>query len=372
LYSGQPDIVSFETRLTKLWKTQNNKKIIPEFDLRRGRGRGCNVKKNNNENESSLSQEYDAVVLALPPKDIIKFFHSNSNHRHDPQSQADLHRHYNKDNNNNNKRGRNDNDNYLPLTLDRQTINKLRSIDYVGRYSLALWFSDKSNGIEFAQNVSNNWQRIQAGQQQQQVTSVIDAIFLQGGNSGNALVVQSTVDLWRKYSGVNARGGRGGGNQKNVKSAGNSMGNIASGGRQAVKRILMKALEDLYDGGNNGNNGSRGQSMSKKIPEANHAKLLNWRTSQVNIPLMAMMQHQQEGKKLQEGNKKIHDNNIQNTNQKENQVQGNGLEIVSTEDGKVIMTGDWCTESSFEGCYRAALATSNLVLDELERKSSNN
>ena len=37
LYSGKPDIVSFETRLLKLWKNNSNK-IIPEFDLQRGRG----------------------------------------------------------------------------------------------------------------------------------------------------------------------------------------------------------------------------------------------------------------------------------------------------------------------------------------------
>jgi hypothetical protein len=37
------------------------------------------------------SRSYDAVILAMPPKDIMRFFNNNGS-RPDAQSQADLHR----------------------------------------------------------------------------------------------------------------------------------------------------------------------------------------------------------------------------------------------------------------------------------------
>ena len=132
----------------------------------------------------------------------------------------------------------------------------------------------------------------------------------------------TTVNLWKKHSGV---GGR----------KQNSL-NVARGGRHAVRKTLGNALEDVYDYNNNSNN-----QRKSSIPNFSHAKLLNWRTSQVNVP-------PQENKEGIQNN----DNNA----------------IVTTEEGKIIMTGDWCAESSYEGCYRAATAASNLVLRHLFKK----
>ena len=336
LYAGKPDVVSFETRLMKLWKHNvgtAGTKIVPEFDLR---PRNKNNKgKNGNSQASPLEQldkEYDVVILALPPKDAVKFFQNDNspnskgkkdkNQGHDPQSQADLHRRYNQNKNNPQNAVPSSS---LPVALHASNRTKLRQVEYVGRYSLALWF--KANNGEstgqnpsphFAETVFSTFQKQGKVLQSNGDDSVLDAVFLTQEGPIFILVAQSTVALWRKYSGVSAGGGRGGGKQKRGQSAGSSLHDITGRGRKAVRDILTRALEDLA---------SIESTTRRRIPKVEHAKLLNWRTSQVAVPL--------------------HVNGKDDSN------------VLSTENGQVILTGDWCTESSFEGCYQAAVAASN-------------
>lgn len=309
LYAGRPDTVSFETRLTKLWKSTN--RIVPEFDLRRG-GSG-----------DLLSDAFDVVILALPPKDAAKFFQNNRSGRHDPQSQADLHRHYKKQSSHNSQASTKIHG-VLPVSLDKKTSAKMRGIVYVGRYSLILWF-DQLAGTRFAKVVFENWQKRGAPSHGKLEHDVLDAVFLQ--EQGKVLVAQSTVDLWKKYSGVSAGGGRGGGKQMNGNSAGNSLSQIVGGGRQEVRNVLTTALEQLAS--------ASSPNGREDIPRVAHAKLLNWRTSQVEAPLL--------------------------------QSEGDSM-MLSAENGRIILTGDWVKESSLEGCYQAGAAAAKAVVQHLEGK----
>ena len=70
LYAGNPECVSFGSRLQQLTVRDVDEKICPRFD------RGGD----------SLSSSFDCVVLAMPPKDILRFF--NVHGGPDAQSQA--------------------------------------------------------------------------------------------------------------------------------------------------------------------------------------------------------------------------------------------------------------------------------------------
>jgi len=91
--------------------------------------------------------------------------------------------------------------------------------------------------------------------------------------------------------------------------------NTRGGGRNAAKSSLLEALERL---------------TGDTLPRVKHTKQLNWRTSQVvNSP-----------------------------------VTGEGG-IVTAEGGRLIFTGDWCYESSFEGCNLAAEAAASAAVDTI-------
>ena len=69
------------------------------------------------------------------------------------------------------------------------------------------------------------------------------------------------------------------------------------------------------------------------MPRAQNSKLLNWRTSQADrVPPPS---------------------------------QRGTPSVVTAEGGKLVFTGDWCVESSFEGCHRAALAAATAVAHTL-------
>ena len=70
------------------------------------------------------------------------------------------------------------------------------------------------------------------------------------------------------------------------------------------------------------------------MPRAKHMKLLNWRTSQVDSGGLA------------------------------------DPPVVTAADGSLVFTGDWCVESSYEGCHRAALAAAGAVAAALDRRAS--
>jgi len=258
LYGGEPDRVVFGSRLQRVAvdRTCARRRFVPLFD------------------SGGTAASYDVMILALPPKDIIKFFNDD---RPDAQSQADLHRRTN--------RGRSK----APLPAGHASVNlpsdvlaKLRGPSYVGRYSLALWFEDPA----FADRAARAW-----ATRPSMSHPVLDMVSAQ---PGGVLVAQSTVALWRRLN--NSRGG----------------------GRQTAKASIVDALEALA-GGN-------------EMPRPQHAKLLNWRTSQTNGALPP---------------------------------SAGGGGVVTAEGGRLVFTGDWCFESSFEGCNLAAQAAAAAAIDAL-------
>lgn len=269
LYAGNPQCVAFGSRLQQLTERGLDGKVCPQFD----RGGG------------SLSSAFDCVVLAMPPKDILRFF--NVHGGPDPQSQADLHRRTNKGHR---MKVQLPPDNHHRFVLEKSVLNKLRVTPYHGRYSLAQWFED---GDPFVGAVCAGWAALKDRH------GVIDMISSQ---PGGVLVVQSTVELWRQVEGGGRRRGRG---KVNRGRAGNG------GGRKAAQAKLVSALESL---------------AGRRMPRPKHTKLLNWRTSQVSPPL-----------------------------------SGNNS-VVTAAGGRLVFTGDWCVESSFEGCNRAAIASAEAVM----------
>lgn len=76
LHRGKPNRVVFESRLRKVAASSEDEfKLVPIFDT------------------GGTASAYDVIILAMPPKDIMKFF---NNDKRDAQSQADLHRRTNK------------------------------------------------------------------------------------------------------------------------------------------------------------------------------------------------------------------------------------------------------------------------------------
>lgn len=294
LLGGAPDHVVFESRLQRLTECEGQQQLFPQFD------RG-----------GTLSSSYDIIVLAMPPKDILRFF-NNDNTRHDPQSQADLHRRTN--------RGRS---NTLPeyhrhITLPPEVLRHLRAPQYNGRYSLNIWMQDD----QFTSSLSAAWRA------RQEPHPIIDMISPQQG----VLVVQSTVELWKcveagggkrggKGKGGKGKGGKGkgtGGKGKGTggkRAAADSLAGIRGGGRDAARSHMVAALEDL---------------AGCKMPRAQNAKLLNWRTSQASPPLPAESES-----------------------------------VVTAGGGRLIFTGDWCVESSFEGCNLAAQAAATAAANTI-------
>ena len=88
------------------------------------------------------------------------------------------------------------------------------------------------------------------------------------------------------------------------------LNNARGGGRGPAKASIVEALEALAGGA---------------MPRSQNTKLLNWRTSQVVSP-----------------------------------ASGG---VVAAEGGRLVFTGDWCFESSFEGCNLAARAAAAAAID---------
>jgi predicted NAD/FAD-dependent oxidoreductase len=278
LFGGAPDMVAFESRLQSITKS-GEMQLCPQFD----RGGG-------------LSSSYDAIVLAMPPKDIQRFFNNVS--RSDLQSQADLHRQTN--------RGKTVSQGHQRITLPPDVLRRMRSPSYNGRYSLALWFQDHEN-CTFVSDLLAAWRA------QQEPHAILDMISPQQG----VLVVQSTVELWDAVESGGGRGGKGGksGRGRGKGTTTNSLSHVQGGGRNAARSHITAAMEKL---------------AGYKMPRAQHAKLLNWRTSQVSPPL----QHK-DGP------------------------------TITAEGGRLIFTGDWFVESSFEGCNLAAQAAATAAAEAI-------
>ena len=256
LYGGEPDLVVFESRLQRMTVDATPQRaLVPLFDS------------GGTTSADGGPSAYDVVILAMPPKDIVKFFAAID--EENAQSQADLHRRTN--------RGRSA---PLPsghrrIALPPNVLEQLRAPSYVGRYSLALWFDD----AEFASAAARAW----SDRDDSEPHPILDMVSAQ---PGGVLVAQSTVALWRRLN--NARGG----------------------GRGPAKASIVEALEALAGGA---------------MPRSQNTKLLNWRTSQVVSP-----------------------------------ASGG---VVAAEGGRLVFTGDWCFESSFEGCNLAARAAAAAAID---------
>ena len=158
LFGGAPDTVEFESRLQSITESAD-KQLSPQFD------RG-----------GTLSSSYDVIVLAMPPKDILRFFNNRS--RPDQQSQADLHRRTNRGKSGPLPQG------HRHIALPSEVLRRLRSPSYNGRYSLALWFQEHDD-CAFVNAVSAAWHA------RQEPHAILDMISPQQG----VLVVQSTVEL---------------------------------------------------------------------------------------------------------------------------------------------------------------------------------
>jgi predicted NAD/FAD-dependent oxidoreductase len=300
LNGGTPNKVVFESRLQSITKSAD-KQLCPQFD------RG-----------GTFSCSYDAIVLAMPPKDILRFFNNAS--RPDKQSQADLHRRTNRGKSSSLVQG------HRRIKLPPEVLCRLRSPSYNGRYSLALWFEDHDD-CAFVSALSEAWQV------RQESHAVLDMISPQQG----VLVVQSTIELWQRVEGSGkgkgkGKGGKGKGKGKGGKPKGRHDGKggasgrlegavadyaegIQGGGRNAARSYIVAALENL---------------AGCKMPRTQHTKLLNWRTSQASPPLCL-----------------------------------EGRSTVTAEEGRLIFTGDWCVESSFEGCNQAAQAAAAATVDAI-------
>ena len=86
-----------------------------------------------------------------------------------------------------------------------------------------------------------------------------------------------------------------------------------SGGRAETQRLLLRAVRDLEPRVN--------------MPPPSQTKIINWRTSQVLTPSRAP-----------------------------------GVALIASSSPPLILTGDWATESSFDGCVAAAIAAVDLLL----------
>ena len=315
LYAGEPDSVVFESRLQRVASSSKSGMLLPLFD------------------RGGLESSYSIVILAMPPKDILKFFDTGNSGKYvyDPQSQADLHRHTN--------RGRgaaNLPPGYHHVALPPSVVQQLRAPSYVGRYSLALWLGCEDGGI-FLRRLTEAWRKHcepRAESYHVDDYDIIDLITLQ---PGGVIVVQSTEGFWRdmtsggdggKWGSRGAVGkgtvGKGTVGKGGVGKGGASKGGVGKGGgrggggHEAVRAHLVTALEELA-----------GDSM----PRAMHSKLLNWRTSQADRVLPP---------------------------------SDSGLPTAITAgEGRLIFTGDWACESSFEGCHRAALAAATAATHTL-------
>jgi predicted NAD/FAD-dependent oxidoreductase len=384
LSASSPNKCTFESRLQRITHSLDGTQFFPQFD------------------RGGMSPSfYDVIVLAMPPKDILRFFNEGSHP--DPQSQADLHRRTN--------RGRSG---ALPegqrhVTLPSDVIRRLRIPSYNGRYSLALWFED-SDDAKFVNALWAAWQS------RKEPHAIIDLISPQQG----VLVAQSTVDLWQRVEtkGKGKSGGRGGGKGGRYKSTGGSgrkpqqqqqshealpildqltqicsqrkFGNpefavregdgggfsctvtikvsgstvsysasarskkdakkmaaqqaVASqGGRvennsqyasAGEHKVAEDSLDEIRGGGRNAARSYMVTALEAlagcKMPRTQHTKLLNWRTSQASPPLLPEDEP-----------------------------------VITAEGGHLVFTGDWCVESSFEGCNLAAQAAATAAANAI-------
>jgi len=285
LAAAKPDNIFFGTRLERLERSRGEGwlPILETADLSNKRSAGRKGQRPNEKVASDALGHFDAAVLALPPKDILRLFPKNSgstgDHDRHQLSQADLHSRTNKRNTTNRHTGG------LEFALDTATTRKLQTISYVGRFSLILWFEASQSAASYVKSAVESFQTCS------QPDCIVDAVVSQA--NGRVLVVQSTVEYWKNSN------------------------------RNRAKKDLLHALDIVI--------ATQRDGARLQVPRTVNVKLVNWRTAQVRQSLLGA---------------------------KESTV------VASTEP-PLVFTGDWCVESSFEGCSLAAQAAAKAVVRAL-------
>lgn len=265
---------------------------------------------------------FDAVVLAMPPRDAQRVTRNVAE-------------------------------------VTKSVRDELDGVQWAGRFSIALWWSglaakaasDFIGGVEEAMSVSSVCHGERPSVGANPVFGVLDTVVRQLAPHKHSfagmthledtcdcvsVVIQSTSDFWAQHSSVNAGGGRGNGRQAGGASAGR-LDQVKGKGRGAVSAAMLDAFQALCP--------------ERKMPPPAHMKMLNWRTSQVVSAGIISKSPGHEKRRTC-----VLD-------------QGTTEQAVFPLAPALVLTGDWCAESSFEGCALSASAAANEVLRKLEQPS---
>ena len=296
-FLGAADAVQFETRLQALRHTRGGGGgwlATPNSKGKASVGRVADSSqpgwKGGTRNNP---EEFDAVVLAMPPKDAARV-------------SGDAKR--------------------VLQGVQQQT----KHVQWLARFSVALWFMprDAAAAQAFVAAASRAHQAAPGR------AGILDAVVVQAMpeeltanthakqqtmrtklTGSVSVVIQSTADFWARHANVHAGGGRGGGKQSGGGASAGRPEQVTGKGRGAVQAAMLAALQAL--------------SPRLVMPKPAHVKMLNWRTSQVKVPARL--------------------------------AAGDGACVVASREPSLVLAGDWCTESSFEGCASSAQAAADAV-----------
>ena len=294
-FVGAADAVQFETRLQSLQHTRGGGGWLatPNSKGKASVGRVADSSqpgwKGGTRNNP---EEFDAVVLAMPPKDAARV-------------SGDAKR------------------------VLRGVQQQTKHVQWHARFSVALWFMprDAAAAQAFVAAASRAHQAAPGR------AGILDAVVVQAMpedmtanthakqttrtklTGSVSVVIQSTADFWARHANVHAGGGRGGGKQAGGGASAGRPEQVTGKGRGAVQAAMLAALQAL--------------SPRLVMPKPAHVKMLNWRTSQVKVPARL--------------------------------AAGDGACVVASREPILVLAGDWCTESSFEGCANSAQAAADAV-----------
>jgi predicted NAD/FAD-dependent oxidoreductase len=265
------------------------------------------------------------VVMALPPKDIVRLFSGGGDGRgHNggrdgggregsQLSQAELHARTNRRNTSAapvNKQG-------TPFDLPSATKQQLKKVEYMGRFSLILWMEDTSQAKAYVREAVANFKMLHgersSGERERE--KVLDCVIEQ--SDSRVLVLQSTVAYWRQSQ------------------------------RNGAKNDLIRALENTMA------QCQQGSGKPPSLPRIENQKLVNWRTAQVSTSLL-----QAASRDVPKGQESAPSSIAATT------LAVSAL-TAACDAPPLVFTGDWCVESSFEGCSIAAQAAAQTLLTAL-------
>merc|ERR1712194_128611 len=146
--------------------------------------------------------------------------------------------------------------------------------------------------------------------------SILDCVNMQA--NGQVLVVQSTTQYWETKHSQQSSGK--GGNQKRRR---------AFVDKKDVEKDLMGELRGLV-------------GAQSRMPRPARSKLVNWRTSQVEKSLQSVLAATGAAQSTQSNIAKPVPVLTAGIDKSSQAQQGDPPPLV--------LTGDWCVESSFEGC----------------------